>query len=79
MTNPQVNTHRCGDLYWCISLADGKTVLAYADEVSIKPDGSLILYNPEEQFNLAFAAGRWVSIYAASVVDGGAVAVDAWE
>lgn len=70
-----------GDRYWCVGLADGAEVHAHAhaDEVRVEPSGALLLVRGRkdekpEQVNLAFANGQWRFLYAASTLDGRAVA-----
>ena len=69
--------------YWCVGLADGSEVYAYADEVRVEPSGALLLMrSPREELpahvNLAFATGQWHFIYAASVLDRHPVAAVHW-
>jgi len=71
---------RYGEYYWCIGLVDGTEIHVHADDLRFY-DGALILERVKEDrstVNMAFAAGRWSFIYAASVIDGGAVAVEHW-
>ena len=83
---------RYGQFYWCVGLSDGKEVYANADETEITDAGALALWrttDPGPDFarvpakarhmTLAFAPGRWVFVYAASVIDGHAVAANHWE
>ena len=72
-----------GDGYWCIGLEDRTELYAYADEVRVEPSGALLLLRgrrveEREQVNLAFAAGQWRFIYAASVLDRHPVAAVHW-
>ncbi|MFD8520931.1 hypothetical protein ACFV2D_13070 [Streptomyces capillispiralis] len=72
-----------GRYYWCIQLDDekGTEVYANADKANFLPDGTLQLVQvkgAEEETNLAFASGHWRFVYAASVMDGSAVAVHRW-
>jgi len=79
-----------GRFYWCIGTTgkgigkEAKPIEAYvmADRVEITPSGALILWGHDKDdkdcLNLSFASGAWVFVYAASVIDGSAVAVDHW-
>jgi hypothetical protein len=71
---------RYGSYYWCVGLVDGTEIHLHADALRID-DGALMLERvrgDERSVNMAFAAGRWSYVYAASVIDGGAVAVEHW-
>jgi hypothetical protein len=77
-----------GSSYHCIGLADGNEVLMHADRIMFTPNGDLHAIGrfrggeDEEQRQettlAAFAAGQWKFHYAASVLDGSAVAVEHW-
>lgn len=71
-----------GNWYHRIQTTKGEDVYVHADEVEFK-DGALILWRVKEDgtrtVNIAFAPGQWSYIYAASVLDGHAVAVDHWD
>ena len=75
-----------GRYYWCIRIREKEDVYAHADSVNLV-NGSLLLLRDkldtesgktQTQVNLAFAPGHWEYIYAASVIDGGAVAIQHW-
>lgn len=68
-----------GKYYWCIGLADTDRtkVYAYADQVEIGSNGSVVLRGPNNLVNLAFQAGQWVFVYALES-DGFAAAVERW-
>jgi hypothetical protein len=71
---------RYGRYYWCVGLVDGTEIHIHADDLRFY-DGALILERVKESessVNMAFASGRWAFVYAASVIDGGAVAVEHW-
>lgn len=80
------NTNRYGRYYYCVKAprisADGE-IYAMADEVVIDKSGALVLNHVTEhgnrQINLIVASGEWDAVYAASVIDGAAVAVERWE
>jgi hypothetical protein len=90
MANADASTY--GRYYWCIGLI-GETateVYVHADEVSIDQVGTLICEgrgrrgpgeqppDDQSQLMLAFPSGHWSFVYAASVMDGHAVAVEHW-
>lgn len=69
---------------WVVRLSDGGEVKAYAERAEVAADGSLVLYGGASSLgakfvNAAFAAGTWVSAYAASAEDGAALAVERWQ
>lgn len=75
---------RYGDKYWCVktSLATDGEIYVHADDARVLPDGTLTLIRMKEgappQINLAIAPGNWTACFAASTIDGGAVAVERW-
>ena len=71
-----------GDLYWFVRLAAGDEIHFHADRVAIEPSGALVGYTIQkgtEVVVFAVGAGAWTHSYAASVFDGGAVAVEHWD
>jgi len=70
-----------GQFYWGITLDSGHTVLANADDVEINTNGDLLLLiyvdkiNQKKRIQLAYAAGTWLRVWAASVHDGQPIAV----
>ena len=74
-----------GKHYWCVKVPrtisqDGEIYLV-ADEVEFR-DGGVVFYGCDEEkrtLNLALADGAWKSVYAASYLDGHAVAVTHWK
>lgn len=86
-----MSCERYGNYYWCVKVkktvsTDGE-IYVHADEVEVK-DGSVIFLGygwtdgekdrQRLQVNLALGPGSWTAIYAASCLDGSAVAVDHW-
>ena len=73
-----------GQRYWCIKTNLSKEtgeIYAWADEVGIDHGGCLTLLhhrNGETMVNLVLASGSWQCVYAASILDGSAVAVETW-
>jgi hypothetical protein len=75
------------------TVSKGGEIYLYADEVRFQPDGSVIFLgyfwntetrprvkaNEELGVNLALAPKSWTAVYAASCLDGSAVAVDIWD
>ncbi|MEH1866589.1 MAG: hypothetical protein V7K69_16505 [Nostoc sp.] len=85
------DTSRYGKYYWCIKVTkdlskDGE-IFVMADEVKSQKGvlfctRKVVDDNSQEikdQINLAIASGKWLAVYAASVMDGAAVAVEFWE
>ena len=75
-----------GRYYWCVKVPktvskDGE-IYVYADQVRVLPSGVLecVAQSKDgiERMNLGLAPGQWTAIYAASVMDGSAVAVEHW-
>jgi hypothetical protein len=69
-----------GKYFWCIGLNDvaASKVFAYADQVEISPNGSVILRGPNNLINLAFQPGQWVFVYVSSPEQRTPLAVDRW-
>ena len=89
MFNADASRH--GRNYYCVSLYDDREVYLFADEVLFHENGDLIFKGrpaAEEgeaptpdaapQVLMAFAPSQWSFVYAASVVDGTAIAVAHW-
>lgn len=73
-----------GTHYWCVT-SDGDQVFVYADRMEVSASGALIAWggyrkdggHPEHEQQLwAAAPGRWKTFFAASLIDGRAVAVE---
>lgn len=85
MTNPTAKDY--GDKYWCIIVdpslvSKGATpeIFVFADEFVVV-EGSLRFVRMKNQSYepvLSIAPGLWKCVYAASVIDGHAVAVEHW-
>ena len=85
-----VSATEYGRFYWCVGVAtdlfpdrtaSGDTEMhLHADQLDVLPDGTLLaLRNREDgptQPNFAWAPGSWRYFYAASLLDGRAVAVE---
>lgn len=88
-----VGTARWGGKYWCIKSAESEDgeIYVMADRLQVTEAGALIAWGahrtkssaaptPETQMPvLILAAGRWTAVFAASVIDGAAVAVEIWK
>jgi len=75
-----------GKWYWCIKVPEAVSpsgeIYVYADEVGSSAHGDLILRREGAEHvgvNLALSAGNWISVYAASLIDGSGVAVGWWK
>ncbi len=78
-------TSRFGRYYWTIQTADAVIRLC-ADRLEVTASGALLAARAKregddgsEQITMAFAPGQWEHFYAASALDGTAVAVDHWD
>jgi hypothetical protein len=74
-----------GEHYWCIT-GDGGSVFVYADRIEITACGALIAWGgyrkegvhvEREQQLWAAAPGQWKTFFAASLIDGRPVAIEA--
>jgi len=74
-----------GAHYWCVT-GDGESVRLYADRIEVTTCGALVAWggyrkedgHPEREQQLwAGAPGQWKTFFAASLLDGRAVAVEA--
>jgi hypothetical protein len=75
---------RYGRYYWCIKsgLSENGEIYVYADEVRYLPSGGVLFVGHDvdhESTNLALAVGQWSAVFAASVWDGHAIAVEHWK
>lgn len=76
-----------GYYYWCIKTVEGvskdKEIYINADEVEITQNGDLVFWHTVDEKrvyqNLSISKGNWIVFYAASVMDGSAVAVSHWK
>jgi hypothetical protein len=73
-----------GKYYWCAKvtqdLSDDGEIYVYADDVVIA-DGAVVFLRDSDgkrHPNLVVPAGKWIALFAASVFDGHAVAVEHW-
>lgn len=79
MTNPE----NYGRFYWCAkvnaSAAPSGEIYVYADSVNVVCGALVFTRHSEHGRNLIIAPGLWRAVYAASCLDGAAVAVEHWE
>jgi hypothetical protein len=71
-----------GNFYWCIKtkLSSNGEIYVHADSVSVTENGSLQMQTKKEfAQNLIIAQGQWTAVFAASLLDGSAVAVEHWK
>lgn len=74
---------RYGDYYWCVktSLSENGEIYLYADRASIEAGVLTFSRLRGEEFEptLVLAPGQWTACFAASLLDGNAVAVEHWK
>jgi hypothetical protein len=75
-----------GKRYWAVCLTNGDEVFVHADELTVETSGALVGSSAREDdghkikmLTFAVGPGGWKHAYAASVIDGGAVAVEHWD
>lgn len=75
-----------GRYYWCIKVTEEISptgeIYVFADEATVQDSGCLCFYRDKDgkmQVNLVIAKGGWTTFFAASCIDGHAVAVEHWE
>ena len=77
----QPGPHNRGNLYFCVKtdLSNSGDIYLWADHVNLDQRGCLSFYGGEKgELNMAFAAGSWQAVYAASLMDDSPVAVQDW-
>jgi hypothetical protein len=74
-----MSADRYGRSYWCVKtpLSPSGEIYLHADGLSIR-DGCLIFTGRDSAVNMMFAPGQWQVAFAASCIDGHAVAVEHW-
>jgi hypothetical protein len=75
------DTSQYGKLYWCVKTVSSGTVRLHADEATVEHGALVLRSHKDEHWHTRFAVGpgEWRYCYAASVLDGGAVAVEHWD
>ena len=80
-------TEKYGRYYWCVKVTEdvspNREIYLMADRCEILPNGEIAFYRQEsggeKSINLALAPSKWYAVYAASLIDGAAVAVEHWK
>jgi hypothetical protein len=75
-----------GKYYWCVKTGESASgeIYVWADTMTVTPHGDLLCLGSHGSDGsdgyavLALAAGHWRTFYAASCIDGAAVAVEHW-
>lgn len=82
-----MSTDNYGRYYWCVKVtpdvsADGE-IYVMADDVIVIASGTINFIRRREDdtitINLGIASGKWLAYFAASLMDGSAVAVEHWK
>jgi len=83
------NASSYGNLYWCVktTMSEDGEIYLHADSVHFTSTGDVVFSkapntakgNTQPTPMLALASGHWTALYAASVIDGHAVAVEHWK
>ena len=74
-----------GEFYWCVktALSEDGEIYVFADEVRHLPTGGILFMarrdDGGERTNLALASGQWTAVFAASCLEGHAVALEHWK
>ena len=72
-----------GDLYYCvkvpIEISEDGEIYVWADKVAGDEAGSLLFLARDAKPLLVLSKGNWLVFFAASVIDGRAVAVEHWK
>jgi len=81
------DTTQYGNYYWCVKvtkdLSPNGEIYVMADEVKVEDGTLLFLRHKKEpvesrEINLIIPALKWTAVFAASLMDGHAVAVEHW-
>ena len=78
-----------GKFYWCVTvpsaIARAGQIYLYADRVEVTPAGDVLFWRApgigeqQDHLNLSLARGCWYTVFAASMLNNQAVAVQQWE
>ena len=76
-------TQNCDDYgkyYWCVKsgLSENGEIYVHANRVEVL-NGCIVFYGNDDVINLSISDGYWSAVFAASVIDGSAVAVEHWK
>lgn len=76
-----MNPEHYGDKYWCVktSLSLNDDIYVHGNDAFVLDSGALVLVGVGDVPVLTIAPGEWKACYAASVLDGSAVAVVHWK
>jgi len=80
------DANQYGQYYYCVKVSKDLSkqgeIYVRADEVKTHPDGAVAFISKREAkqnfTNLLIPSGKWNAVYAASVIDGHAVAIEHW-
>ena len=71
-----------GKYFWCVKTKSDETIMINADLAEVNESGVLILShtnkNGDKIINFALPLREWAHFWAASMIDGSAIAVDTW-
>lgn len=75
-----------GRAYWYIELTSGEGIHLFADKLEILPNGDLVAWRMTiekdgmtgRQINFTVASGQWKYSWLATILDGGAHAIEHW-
>ena len=76
------DTAKYGKFYWCVksSLSQNGEIYVMGDTAQVTECGALVITTSKEcGSNLVIAPGKWTAVFAASLIDGAAVAVEHWK
>ena len=89
MPNPDEETNgprERGNLYFCVKVpvhvCGKKEIYIWADEWLVESGHLfffLVRFGEPKKMNMVFAPGHWNTVFAASIMDGHACAVEHWE
>ena len=76
-----MSAEKYGKYYWTLRTPK-ETIRLHADEAEVV-DGSVVFRQKKDDgtsiINFSAATGQWVHFYAASILDGGAIAIEHWD
>lgn len=69
-----------GDYYWCVksNLSDNGEIYLHATRIEITQNGDILFFGKDDIIMLSIAKNNWSAFFAASLLDGAAVAVEHW-
>lgn len=77
----ETGTAKYGKYYWCVktNLSKDGEIYLMADWTEVTANGDLLFWRSGGLLNMSIAAGSWKAFFAASLIDGSAVAVEHWK